>query len=41
MDFRNQWEYANAARAGLIFIALGTLVISVLRELPSDSAPPS
>lgn len=32
MDFRNQWEYTNAVRAGLMFVALGALVISVLRE---------
>lgn len=40
MDFRNQWEYANATRAGLVLIALGTLLISVLWE-PSDAAATS
>ena len=36
--FRDQWEYTNAARAGLMFIALGALVISVLRDVP-DAMP--
>jgi hypothetical protein len=39
MDFRDQWEYTNAARAGLMFVALGALVVSVLRELPDVVAP--
>ncbi|HEY7568228.1 MAG TPA: DUF1772 domain-containing protein [Gemmatimonadaceae bacterium] len=38
MDFRDQWEYTNAARAGLMFIALGALVISLIRETP-DADP--
>lgn len=37
MDFRNQWEYTNAGRAVLQFIALGSLVYSVITELPSSS----
>lgn len=40
MDFRNQWEYANAARAGLMFIALGSLLLSVVREVPNESPNP-
>lgn len=36
MDFRNQWEYTNAARAGLMFLALGALVYSALAELPNE-----
>ena len=34
-DFRDQWEYAHAARAGLQLVALGTLVYSVLHEVPT------
>ncbi len=38
MDFRNQWEYTNAARAGLMFVALGALLYSVLHEVPAELA---
>ncbi|MGQ0642102.1 MAG: DUF1772 domain-containing protein [Gemmatimonadaceae bacterium] len=38
-DFRDQWEYTHAARAALMFVALGTLVYSVIRETPADSGP--
>jgi hypothetical protein len=30
--WRNQWEYSHAARAVLIILAFGALVISVIRE---------
>jgi hypothetical protein len=35
-DFRNQWEYAHAVRAGLLFVAYGGVVWSVLAEVPTD-----
>ncbi len=39
-DFRDQWEYAHAARAVLMFVALGALVWSVLAEIPTQSSEP-
>lgn len=39
--WRNRWEYAHAARAGLIVLALGAQVISLLREpVPPHPAEP-
>ena len=34
-DFRDQWEYTHAARAGLMLVALGCLVWSVVAETPA------
>ena len=34
-ELRRQWEYTHAARAVLQLIALGTLVFSVLLEIPA------
>jgi hypothetical protein len=34
-SWRQQWEFAHAARAILQILALGTLVISILAELPN------
>jgi hypothetical protein len=31
---RDQWEYTHAARAALQIIALGSLVVSLLVEIP-------
>ena len=36
-QWRDQWEYAHAVRAVLQFVALGALVLSVVRETPGDS----
>ena len=38
MQLRNQWEYTHAARAILQIIALGTLTISVLIDIPGKEA---
>jgi hypothetical protein len=34
--WRDQWEYGHAARAVLLTVALGALVLSVVRETPSE-----
>ena len=39
-DFRDQWEYAHAVRAGLMFVALGALVWSVVAETPANVRQP-
>lgn len=36
-DWRDQWEYGHAARAVLETAALAALVLSVLRETPSEA----
>jgi hypothetical protein len=33
---RDQWEYTHAARAMLQIIALGSLVVSLLLEIPTS-----
>jgi hypothetical protein len=38
MGLRDQWEYTHAARAVLQIIALGTLVFSLLVEIPTDAS---
>ena len=35
MGLRDQWEYTHAARAVLHIIALGALVVSLLRDVPT------
>jgi hypothetical protein len=35
-QWRNQWEYAHAARAVLELVALAVLVLSVVRETPGE-----
>jgi hypothetical protein len=35
-EWRDQWEYAHAARAVLQFVALGALVLSIVRETPGE-----
>jgi hypothetical protein len=35
-DFRDQWEYANGARAGLMLVALGCLVLSLITDRTQD-----
>ena len=35
-DFRDQWEYTHAGRAALQFVALGSLVGSLIAELPAN-----
>ncbi len=36
--FRDQWEYAHAARFVLQLVGFGSLVVSVLAETPSEAA---
>jgi hypothetical protein len=38
MGLRDQWEYTHAARAVLQIIALGTLVLSLLVDIPTDAS---
>jgi len=37
-ELRDQWEYAHAARAILQIVGLGSLVLSVLAETPTEPA---
>lgn len=36
VDWRDQWEYAHAARAVLLMLALAAMVLSVVVETPVD-----
>jgi hypothetical protein len=40
-DFRDQWEYAHAARAGLMFVALATQVAAAIGSPPAPAASSS